>query len=199
MKFFLYNDSLFEFNDNSVNKELEIDKCVLAMALSKQVSFYSIHLTKQINGSYTFTQSTLPLNIIKIINLHKKFRELINILEQIDKANNIDSSNNDRLLKLIDSLLVNSLKIQKNLNEFRLTKLCDKQGNNVINFFEKEIEYCILYKYKKDFESFIAYNKITTELGSLMGIYDMLFGNDLLNIDKKFTTKYIFEILKICI
>ena len=197
MIFFLYNDSLFEFNDNSVNKELEMDKCILAMALSKKVSFYNAHLTKVTNGSYTYSQSNLPLNIIKIIDLHKELHELINILEKIDKANNIDSSNNHRLLKLIDSLLVNSLQIHKNLNEFRLTKLCDKKGNNVIDFFEKEIEYCILYKYKKDFESFIAYNKITTELGALMSVYEMLFGDELLNINKKYTIKYVFEMLKI--
>ena len=192
MRFFDYNDSLFHANTENGNDELEMEKCFLAFRINRAVIFYNTHLGPN------FKESNLLLNIDKIMKLHTSIHELIDILVSIDKKNNINSFDNKRLLKLVDSLLINSLEITKKISKAKLTKFRDENNHKYdVNFFEKEIDFCIMYIYKKDFDSLIAFNKKTTELGALMGVYDMLFGNNLLELNKKYTTKYIFEMLKI--
>ena len=75
---------------------------------------------------------------------------------------------------------------------------------NLINFMK------LNRKVKKDSKPFVvsvqqilikvkgtSFNVKTTELGALMSVYEMLFGDELLNINKKYTIKYVFEMLKI--
>jgi len=197
MPFFEYYDELFNADLRYGNEELEIEKSIVASE-ANAISYMGTHYIEQ--RGYTTIEAKILLNI----RVHKLIKYLINLLITIDESKNINPNKNLRLKKLNDSLLVASLDSLFLINRFQknmvsITDYKDGTIYNVHDFFEKNIDFCVLFLYREDFNALIGYNQVTTELGALMGVYEMLFGDDLLKLNKKYNTKYVFEMLKIVI
>lgn len=194
MHFFDYDDVLFNANFDYGNEDLEMEKTIIASQANSLT--YS--------GTFYIEQrgySRFEAIILNNIRLHILIKNLINILITIDKKNS-NSQKNNRLTRLVDSLLLSSLSSLDRLKGQNINTIIDYENKNTYNvneFFEKQIDFCVMFSYRDEFNSLIGYNQITTELGALMGVYDMLFGEELLKLNKKYTTKYIFEMLHIII
>lgn len=194
MHFFDYDDVLFNANFDYGNEDLEMEKTIISSQANSLT--YS--------GTFYIEQrgySRFEAIILNNIRLHILIKNLINILITIDKKNS-NSQKNNRLTRLVDSLLLSSLSSLDRLKGQNINTIIDYENKNTYNvneFFEKQIDFCVMFSYRDEFNSLIGYNQITTELGALMGVYDMLFGEELLKLNKKYTTKYIFEMLHIII
>jgi len=192
MSFFSYDDELF-YETSGSDIELEFQKVMTANE-ANQLTFSGTFYIMQ--RGYTNKQAKLLI----MIRLHNLVKQLIDILIKIDEKNKKDFSENNRLIKLADRLTTSSLDLLKVFEDILIIKdYNDEKTYNVKDFFETNIDFSIFVYYRKDMTALLGYNMITTELGALMGVYDMLFGEDLLKLNKKYTTKYIFEMLYIII
>lgn len=195
MPFFQYDDILFDVDLRYGNEDMEMEKAMVASHAN----------TLMYRGTYYIERkgySTIEAKILITIRIHNLVKHLINLIIKIEELKKFDPFNNLRLIKLIESLLISSIDSLQLIKRFQktmetITDYDDGKIYYVNEFFEKNIDFCNLLPYRKDIDALIGYNQITTELGALMGVYDMLFGEELLKINKKYTTKYLFKYLKI--